>query len=447
MILILSAASAAAQTVNCPGDSLNGALAALDKTVPNTLSINGTCTEAVVVDGFPNNLNLQGSGGAIIQRPGADPALQVRGSGQVNITGLTIQGPGVANTNIPLVSISRSNVTISNVVIQGSLSDGLDILDSGTVWIGGTTIQDNGAVGLSVGAHTNANVSAWNWPPGTSVLQRNGTGLSVAQEGTATVGDVTIQGNKTGVNASGWLALGDWGVSAPTITGNGKTVDDTAVGIGGSGDVWINPPTVIRDNLGHGVGVEFGGNLKLCCSAGTTTISNNGGIGINAWMGGQVFFWGPQTVIELNRRGGIGIHSGSRAHLGGQGTIVRKNGDPSDPNSYGGIRVEMNSVLFGVVATVSDNYGPGVFVNSASAANFSSGTVITGNHGPGVLLQLNSTAEFADDVNVTGNRKLELVCTTGSVAGAPKGARPNIGRMDCTDWGKLLPRPAWDTAY
>ena len=103
----------------------------------------------------------------------------------------------------------------------------------------------------------------------------------------------------------------------------------------------------------------------------------------------------------------------------------------------------MNSVLYGSAATVSDNYGPGVFLRAASTASFGGGAVITGNGGHGVQLEMNSTAEFGDNNRVMHNEGLDLLCTAGSVAGAPKGTHPVIGRMNCPGWTHLTRRPAW----
>jgi hypothetical protein len=41
------------------------------------------------------------------------------------------------------------------------------------------------------------------------------------------------------------------------------------------------------------------------------------------------------------------------------------------------------------------------------------------------------------------NRALDLVCSSGSVAGAPQGMHPDIGRKKCQTWTQLRGYPAW----
>ena len=58
-------------------------------------------------------------------------------------------------------------------------------------------------------------------------------------------------------------------------------------------------------------------------------------------------------------------------------------------------------------------------------------------------------AEFNNGVDVTGNtanKRFDLFCTAGTTAGAPKGVRPNIGKMSCPGWTQFLPLPAWQAS-
>src|SRR5262252_8896331 len=66
-------ATAAPIIVDCgAGQSLNSALAKLDKFAPATVNVKGTCTEYIVVDGF-NQLILNGVQGAALQQPDSPP--------------------------------------------------------------------------------------------------------------------------------------------------------------------------------------------------------------------------------------------------------------------------------------------------------------------------------------------------------------------------------------
>ncbi len=124
--------------------------------------------------------------------------------------------------------------------------------------------------------------------------------------------------------------------------------------------------------------------------------------------------------------------------------LIRNNGDNADPNSYGGVFIESNATAWGVF-TITDNYGPGVFLKAGGSAMFMGETSITRNKGYGVQLEMNAKAEFNNNNSVTGNKRYDLFCTSGSVAGAPKGARPTIGKMSCPGWTQVTPLPAWAT--
>ncbi len=66
---------------------------------------------------------------------------------------------------------------------------------------------------------------------------------------------------------------------------------------------------------------------------------------------------------------------------------------------------------------------------------------------------MSATAEFNDVVTVTGNDtssrpkdRVDLLCTAGTTAGAPKGARPDTGNMSCPGWTQFLALPAWQAS-
>ena len=95
--LLFSATSAFAQqtrTVNCTaGQSITPALASLNKLAPATVTVQGTCTEYVLVEGF-NNLTLTGAPGATLQQPSTPPPpapaflLSIKASRSVSVTNL-----------------------------------------------------------------------------------------------------------------------------------------------------------------------------------------------------------------------------------------------------------------------------------------------------------------------------------------------------------------------
>src|SRR6266446_10497047 len=98
--LLLSANSAFAgqtRTVNCDeGQSLNSTLATLTKLQSATVTVKGTCTEYVLVDGF-NDLTLTGVQGATLQQPSTPPPpapaflLSIKASRSVSVTNLAFR--------------------------------------------------------------------------------------------------------------------------------------------------------------------------------------------------------------------------------------------------------------------------------------------------------------------------------------------------------------------
>src|SRR5258708_25005589 len=95
--LLFSATQAFAdqtRTVNCDeGQSLNSTLATLTKLQSATVTVKGTCTEYVLVDGF-NDLTLTGAPGATLQQPSTPPppspsfVLSIKASRSVSVTNL-----------------------------------------------------------------------------------------------------------------------------------------------------------------------------------------------------------------------------------------------------------------------------------------------------------------------------------------------------------------------
>src|SRR6266705_1164889 len=60
-------------TVDCnAGQSLNRTLSKMDKFTPATVTVKGTCTEYVLIDGF-NGLTLNAVQGASLQQPNTNP--------------------------------------------------------------------------------------------------------------------------------------------------------------------------------------------------------------------------------------------------------------------------------------------------------------------------------------------------------------------------------------
>ncbi len=310
VVLALGAGTILAADVNCDSSgSIQAFLSGLDKSESRTVTISGTCTESVIVEGF-RDLTL--SGGTIqrplmTQWPGALPALLIKSSDRVSINSLTFheQGPG-GTGNQPLVSILRSNVVLQDCTVSGSDWDGLAIGDHSSVDIWRSIFEDNKGTGVSVVEDSRVNVSYVWWDEARTIIRRNGSGINAGSSAVANVVHVSIEDNSGGAvnsNAGALVNLGGWGEWAPTIEGNG-TKDTPAVGANGGGEIWIIPPTIIRKNLGDGASATMGGRLIVCCGEPTKTpITDNGGFGLAAWTGGGLFFWAAPWWKQTEKEG------------------------------------------------------------------------------------------------------------------------------------------------
>ena len=139
-ILVLASSVAAlgqSITVNCGnGQSLNSTLAKLNKQIPNTVVVQGTCTEYVVIDGF-EGLTLQGQPGAVIQQPATNPrnlayVLGISGSRGINVFGLTVNSLPTIFSGIG-ISKGSSQVLLKNVNVTGSW--GVVVSEESQVWL------------------------------------------------------------------------------------------------------------------------------------------------------------------------------------------------------------------------------------------------------------------------------------------------------------------------
>src|SRR6202007_118232 len=94
------------------GQSLNGTLAKMSKFTPATITIKGTCTEFVLVQGF-DGLTLSGVQGATLQKPATNPqsnsyVLSIRASRSVTVSGLTVRSDSSIFSSIGISSGSTT---------------------------------------------------------------------------------------------------------------------------------------------------------------------------------------------------------------------------------------------------------------------------------------------------------------------------------------------------
>lgn len=263
-VLILSApfvaSHAAIVAVDCTkkGASVNGALAKLDRSLSNTVNINGSCTENVVVDGH-RDLSLVAVGTVSLSALASNTAtVRVIGSSRVNLSGFTINGGSVG-----VECDDRSVCVLRSVNIVGGSSGGLSLQKQSSVDVFDGSIINSGGTGVGVYGASSVNIRS-EASPNPVVISGHSTGI-FAQDGSfVRVDGATISGNGSG-------AFGDRGavlkLLGTTITGNtyqGVIVRASTLQLLGS----------VTNNGWHGVEVR---RLGYVVFAGNTDLTGNTG--------------------------------------------------------------------------------------------------------------------------------------------------------------------------
>ncbi len=264
--------------VNCHGKgpftSITAALKTLDPAQLNTVTVNGNCTENVLVEGF-DRLTLITKSGATINdaSKGVNAVVDIEDSRRVTLQGFTINGgsSGVfcANASVCRVSANtiQSSVGDGLVAAPGSIAyigdniiqnnvEGLRISIGSVAVLGGDTIQGNTFAGMSVGA---AQLYCYY-----STIQNNGNAGVVGQQGAGVrIESCTITGNASdGVQLEG-SAEGRF-AGSNVITGNGGD----GVNVGDLSFAFFEPGNNIT---GNSSGTDVACNPQFSATRGALT--------------------------------------------------------------------------------------------------------------------------------------------------------------------------------
>ncbi len=141
-------------TVDCnKGQSLNQALARLDRHRSYTVSVNGSCTEYVQVVGF-QNLVLKGLSGATLLQPTTSAGsifnslLYIESSHSVQVEGFTIQAD---SGTVPAVGVGHgsNDIRLRYLNVQGG-NGGIIVFENSQVSIAYVHAQDSGYSALAI---------------------------------------------------------------------------------------------------------------------------------------------------------------------------------------------------------------------------------------------------------------------------------------------------------
>jgi hypothetical protein len=307
--LLFSATSAFAdqtRNVNCStGQSLSLALSTINKLIPATVTVQGTCTEYVLIEGF-SNLSLTGAPGATLQQPSTPPpasssfVLSIKDSRNVTVTGLAVRSLPSVFSSIGIGGGS-SQVRLQDVATDGSW--GIVVYELSQVWLVRATVNITSGY-AAISAFDKSDVHIVDGLIERPANSNFNAGLL------ASSGHVTMQGMKIrdmqqsiNINDSGSVDLVNF--------------DSTAVGI----DVIVDNPSGTNFN---GAIVSDGSSLNL--SSATLRINNAGQpFGFDS---GAVFVTNgstldaspsasPNLVITNSRGQGVIVSNDSHARLAG----------------------------------------------------------------------------------------------------------------------------------
>jgi len=346
-------------TVDCGhGQSLNHALAKLDKHAPANVSVKGTCTEYVQVVGF-DGLVLKGQPGATLQQPTSSPGnlfnsvLSILSSRSVTVDGLTIQAP---STGVPAVGIGQGSrdIRLRNLNVIGG-GYGIIVFENSEVSIAYVTAQDPGYATLGAYDLSDIHLEHSSFTNTTGALWHAGLDIGASH---VTMYATTITNMQQGIAAhSGSI------IDLVTFT--------TYYNTGGSTDVTMNSPAGTNYN---GVTIQTGGSLNL----GSAKLVIN--------QAGQS--WGGTT-------GGIQLSDNATLNAGsGLLTITGSNGQ--------GILALNNSHATIVGVTVTGGTHAGLLAANLSTIHVAGGPSLTLVGGNSVDLFCDAGSIITGAVNLAG---------------------------------------------
>jgi hypothetical protein len=269
LLIMLTGQTVKAQmVVDCSGSdptaypTINAALA----NVPGpgtTISVSGTCTEDVAING-QLNLNLGAWWGSSATLRGH---LTVNNSESIYLYGLNVSnaaGDGVT------VYASRA-VTFDTCTSDGNAGQGLNVSQNSDVnVVGPAAFDNNGSYGINIGGNSLVTFGTWN-DQIIEVNNNKNTGIWMSQANFWTVGNTNIIGNASAVSGTQAVGIMEFGAARVQI--------GTCTG-----------PNAIEQNQGGGINAQEASEVTLwTCYAGfRTAVANNGPVGISVGLGSQL---------------------------------------------------------------------------------------------------------------------------------------------------------------
>jgi Right handed beta helix region len=348
--------------VNCPGQSLSAAVAALPPNGPNIITLTGTCNESVSITDVRSLTIIGGSGGAKIVQPQDSDTFDI-----------------VRSQNITLQNLEIAGVPGSTL---GSGGFGVNISEASDVHIIGCDIHDNEGGGV---LEINNSLLLLR----TTTIHNNtpGDGLDVISNSTANARVTTIQDN----GCAGLVTCFNFGFAG----GVGVFVARSSV-------VTLRENTLIQKNGDIGIVARVQSTVGLEISPSNTL-----------------------TTVQGHNINGIVIQEGAHLQVDGVALIQANGGGcpPETPIPCGGIFATENATVeFNGLATISGNHGAGIFVEQGTNLHLGGGVTVSNNSGDGIHIQRISIGDFTaipgsgnGKNTITGNGGAAVFCDQRSL--------------------------------
>ncbi|HXG64832.1 MAG TPA: hypothetical protein VNO70_06970 [Blastocatellia bacterium] len=314
--VVTAHAQAAKETkVDCDkGDTINGAIAKLNRREPNFVLVSGTCTETVDVFNY-NDLAIVGSPGAVlIPGPEFDEAVFVNVAYRFRFQGFTINGSG-ASLGISLFRCV--NCVVSNNTING-VASGVSAISNSSVDVSNNRIFVSGQVtnGTAAGvgvAQVSRAIMTRNLIEHTGPPDGGSIGLHVSGNSHARVNvGSTFRGFGRGIEAGTGGAIAVFGTLSLTdpdfpLIENNQEAGARSEG----GTLWFHGHTRLTGNGGRnpysgGIVIDNGGALNL---ANLVEVINNTSNGVLLISNSTGVFQGGISISNNQRNGIVVINS------------------------------------------------------------------------------------------------------------------------------------------
>jgi hypothetical protein len=283
--------------VNCDqGQSLKQTIARLDRRVPATVLVQGTCTEFVTVYGF-EGLTLKGVPGAALQQPSTSPSngllsflLSIGASQHITVDGIAMHSGASAVGGIG-IGQNSIDVRLRNLTVDGAAGFAIFIYEGSQVSLAGVTARDPGFATLGVFDVSDVHIEECLFAHSTGALWHEGF---LVGSGHVTMQNTTIRNMQIGIDIGGHgsVDIQSFNTYFP-VSANRDVVIDSPAGTNFQG---VKVASGSALNLGDtklritNPGQPWGGNTAgVWVSDGSTLSDFSGNLVVNGSQGQGIF--------------------------------------------------------------------------------------------------------------------------------------------------------------